>query len=491
MADVSDLFDAKTKIVATAGPATETAAMLERLARAGVDVFRLNSAHGDRAWHDAVAGRIREVSRSVGKPLAILQDLAGPKIRLGELPGDSRQCALGERFWFVRGAYKSPNELTVSYPGLIDDLREGDLILLADGTVAMRIVSRRPDAVEAEVTVAGEIRSRQGINAPGVRLQLEALTEKDLQDLDAIAARGVDFIGLSFVRRPEDVDRLRKELEQRRCDAQVVAKIEKAEALDALDQVLVRSDVIMVARGDLGVEIDIARVPIVQKQIIERCSAAGLPVITATQMLESMRTNPRPTRAEATDVANAILDGTDAVMLSAETATGLYPVEAVQTMQRIAQETESYLGQTAEARKQPPSSWPVRAKVENAAVPGVIEIAQAAVEAAGMLADRVGARLVVAATHGGHTAVALSKQRNRTPTLGLSDQPATVRRMALYWGVIPVLFEEPHVPADYVARVTAWARREHLAAKGDRMVFVFGSHWADGRYNTLLVHEVD
>jgi pyruvate kinase len=479
---VDRLHGVKTKIVATIGPASESPAMLERLARAGADVFRLNCAHGDKTWHDTLAQRIHAVSQAADKHLAILQDLAGPKLRLGELPGGVLSCTLSQRLRFVRQPSGAAGELTCTYPELVDDLRPGDSVLLADGSVALRVVATQPGLAEAEVTLAGEIRSRQGINVPGVRLHVESLTAKDLRDLDDAAARGVDFIGLSFVRRPEDLDRLRDELRQRRCEAQIVAKIEKAEALAVLDDLIQRTDVVMIARGDLGVEIDVARVPLVQKQIIQRCRQFGVPVITATQMLESMRTSNRPTRAEASDVANAILDGTDAVMLSAETATGQYPVEAVEMMNRIAWETER--------------AAPVRPAVELAAIPGTGDgmvpnaITRAAVEAAGRLADRVQARLVVAATQHGHTALALSKQHNQTPTLGLSNQPATVRRMALYWGVVPVHFEDPRAPGDYVAQVIDWARQRQLVGIGDRVIFVFGAHWTDSSYNAILVKEV-
>ena len=477
------LLGPKTKIVATVGPASESADVLERLARAGVDVFRLNLAHGDWEWHSTVIRRIRAVEAALGKPLAILQDRAGPKLRLGELPGGVRACAVGERLFFVKEPTGDPNELTTSYPGLVDDLREGDPVLLADGTVGLRITGKRPGVAEAQVTLAGEIRSRQGINLPGVRLQLDSLTEKDLRDLDQVAAHDIDYLGQSFVRRPEDIDRLRAELRRRGCAAGVVAKIEKAEALEALDGIIARADAVMVARGDLGVEIDVARVPMVQKQIIRQCNRLGV------RMLESMRASARPTRAEASDVANAILDGTDAVMLSAETASGQYPVQAVEIMTRIAQETERAAPELFADRPLTGPAPPAAAGLTGAGH-GLLAITRAAVEAGGRLADHVRARLVVAATHGGHTALALSKQRNLTPTLGLSDQPATLRRMALYWGVLPVRFDVPHVHDEYVNHVTTWARQHGLVQPGDRMVFVFGLRWAAASYNTVLVHEV-
>lgn len=467
-------LNVKTKIVATVGPASESAARLEQLLLAGVDVFRLNFSHGTWDWHTATLGRIQEVSRKLGRPVAVLQDLCGPKLRLGELEGGIFQCQMGARVRLVPELTYAGDELPVSHPSLLGDLNAGDAVMLADGSVALKVVSSMAGTVLTEVTLPGEVRSRQGISFPGARLRLESLTEKDLHDLDWTARHEVDFVGMSFVRRAADIDRLREELKRHGSTAQIIAKIEKAEALAELDAIIERTDAVMVARGDLGVEIDVARVPVVQKEIIQRCNRLGKPVITATQMLESMRTSNRPTRAEASDVANAILDGTDAVMLSAETATGTHPIEAVATMNRIAAETEAALTKLRPHRERLVDGDPRTATVH----------------CAGQLADRVGAKLLIAATHAGHTALALSQHRNLTPTLGLSDQPATVRRMALYWGVLPVQFEVPRVRDEYVTRVMAWAREQALVTAGDRVVFIFGAHWADTSYNALLVHEV-
>jgi pyruvate kinase len=379
----------------------------------------------------------------------------------------------------VAGRSENPGELSCSYAALVSDLQVNDAVLLADGAVAMRVVAKGDGYAEVEVTLPGEIRSRHGINAPGVRLQIASLTEKDRRDLDWTARHDIDYVGLSFVRRPADVEDLREELVRRGSQAQIIAKIEKPEAVEQLDAIIQASDGIMVARGDLGVEIDVARVPMVQKHVLRRCHHFGVPVITATQMLESMRTSNRPTRAEASDVANAILDGTDAVMLSGETAMGQYPVEAVETMNRIAQETER------EA-----SAFRHATKSDGPALGPAAPITHAAVEAAALLAERVSARLIIAATHAGHTALSLSKQRVLTPILGLSDQPDTVRRLALYWGVMPVLFQKPRVPTEYVEQVIVWVREQQLAQPGDRLVFVFGSHWTGASSSTTLVHEV-
>lgn len=464
----------KTKIVATVGPASEEEDRLEQLMLAGVDVFRLNFSHGTWDWHSSVLERIRRVSERLGRQVAVLQDLCGPKLRLGEIPGGALQCHLGARVRFVAQPSGLGNELPVGDPRILQDLRPGDRVLLADGNVALEVIRAEGDGVEAEVTLAGEVRSRQGIAAPNARLSVEPLTPKDLRDLDWSAQYAVDYVGLSFVRRPEDVDRLRRELAHRGSRASIIAKIEKPQALDHLEAIIQKAEAIMVARGDLGIEIDVARVPLVQKEIIRQCNRHGKPVITATQMLESMRTSNRPTRAEVTDVANAILDGTDAVMLSAETATGLYPVEAVATMNRIATETEAALAE-----------WKLPPVCEGDSDP-----VNATVICAGQLADRIHARLIVAATRSGETALALSRQRNRTPALGLSDDLATVRRMALYWGVLPVHLDEARGEDEYIRKVAAWARTQGLVTTGDRIVFVLGKGWMESNYNTILVHEV-
>ncbi|MFT3882718.1 MAG: pyruvate kinase [Gemmatales bacterium] len=470
----------KTKIVATIGPASESTRMLTSLAQAGADVYRLNFAHGQWEWHTSVLNRVRQdVSTAIKRQIPILQDLSGPKLRLGELPGGSFQCNLGEHVFFVREPSIKPGEFCCTYAGLVNDLDEGNTILLADGSVGLEVVSKTQHIVETRVTLPGIVYSKQGIASPNARLQLSGLTEKDLKDLDWSAASEVDFVGMSFVRRPEDIVRLREELKARNCHAHVVAKIEKAEALDCLDDIIRLTDVVMVARGDLGVEIDLAKVPMVQKRIIARCKALGVPVITATQMLESMKTSNRPTRAEVTDVANAILDGTDAIMLSAESASGQYPVEAVTMMNSIARETERSL----------PGSSPSLEVIPH--FEGTLsEVVQATVRATGVLAEQSKASLVIVTTRTGKAAIALSKQRYRIPTLGLSNDLAQVRRMSLYWGVVPVHYAEPIDTVDQVKKVTEWARAEGLINTGERVVYLLGASWSDEGHTTVMVQEV-
>ena len=470
----------KTKIIATVGPASESVERLTEIVLAGANIFRLNMAHGKPEWRDAVIGRIRDVSKRLGAPVGVLADLGGPKIRLGAIAGGSLQCEAGQVLCFVSegGAGTKPRDLTSTYPSLVSELAVGDLVLLADGTVSMRVQEKTATSAMCRVEQSGEIRTGGGINLPGVELSVPELTDKDRGDLRWAVSAGVDFIGLSFVRRAIDVRELRDELNRLSSPVQIVAKIEKPQAVAALDEIIRESDAIMVARGDLGVEIDVARVPAIQKDIIERCHQARVPVITATQMLESMRTNRIPTRAEATDVANAILDGSDAVMLSAETAMGQYPVEAVATMNRIAREAEHLLKpRFGRDHKDHPHACP-------------IDFTESLVEATSRMADQVCAKLIIVATRTGNTALFLSKQRSRTPIVGISDTEVTVRRISLYWGVTPLLAPHFRDSGQLLEHVTDWAKGQRLVASGDRVVLIASTHWTATGHNMIGVHEV-
>src|SRR5215471_8540529 len=336
----------RTKLVATIGPASSSPEVLRKLIAVGVDVFRLNFSHGTHEEHSAVLADIRSVSREMGHHVAILQDLCGPKIRLGAIPGDLVECVPGEEFTLVsERTSNDPRELTCSYRELANDLKPEETVLFADGTVAMTVTDVSPGRARLTVTLPGRLRSRQGLNLPGSELAVTSLTDKDLQDLDWTAKHSgdVEFVGLSFVRSAEDVTRLRHELASRNCSSRIVVKIEKPQAVEHLEEIISVTDGVMVARGDLGVEMDVQRVPAIQKRIISLCNQTHRPVITATQMLNSMEHSSRPTRAEASDVFNAVLDGTDAVMLSGESAIGQYPVEAVTTMRRICAEAEAHM----------------------------------------------------------------------------------------------------------------------------------------------------
>jgi pyruvate kinase len=480
----------RTKIVATLGPASRAPEVVRAMVEAGVDVFRMNFSHGTHDEHSAALATIRSIGDERGRQLGVLQDLGGPKIRLGPLPGDLVECHLGDEFHLVpERTSDDPHQLTCTYRDLVDDLAVGDVVLFADGTVAMDVISRDASGVHLKVTLAGRLRSKQGLNLPGATLSLGALTEKDLRDLEWTARNSVDYVGLSFVRRASDVVRLREELTARGSRARIVAKIEKPQAVENLDAILAETDAVMVARGDLGVELDVARVPAIQKHVIAACNRAGIPVITATQMLNSMETSSRPTRAEASDVFNAVLDGTDAVMLSGETAAGSYPIDAVATMSRIVTEAETLLF-AAENDGGMAATQPAATRGSGRAG-WVLPITESVVEAASLASRRLGAALLIVATHSGRTALALSKQRHATPTIALTDNPEVARAMGLFWGVTPLDYPEIGDIEHALAFTLAWAREHNLVKSGDRVVLVSGTLPGNPTHNALLVREVD
>lgn len=469
---------ARTKIVATVGPACSRPEKLTELIEAGVDVFRLNMAHGTLGEHAELIETIRGLSKELDRPVAILVDLAGPKIRLGELAGGEIDCHEGAEFRFVRGDTASePHDLVSTYDRLVDELEVGNRVMLADGTVSMMVEERGPDFAKCKVVQPGLIRSRQGINLPGAKLSVPSMTKKDCQHAVWAAEAGADFVSLSFVRSAEDVHALQTMLRACGSKALVIAKIEKPEALTKLEEIVHVSDGIMVARGDLGVEIDIARVPLAQKRIISMCHQMQKPVITATQMLDSMQHSRYPTRAEATDVANAILDGTDACMLSGETAIGNYPRQSVETMRSIALEAEQLF------RERPPQLTPLKSEVLHSVTPAVLN-------GAGQMARQLDAKLMAVASHSGATALAVSKQRNFAPTIGVSDSPSTLRLMCLFWGVIPLAGAPTHDVAELMGHVETWGTENGTLTTGDRVVVVTGSHLTIGGHNLLTVHEV-
>ncbi|MEM9186978.1 MAG: pyruvate kinase [Planctomycetota bacterium] len=478
---------ARTKIVATLGPSSDTAEKISDLIRAGADVFRLNMAHSEPDEQQIKVDTIRRVSAELNRPTAILVDLAGPKIRLGEVDNDRIFCESGEEFWFVsEGSAAEPNELTSTYPPLIRELSVGDTVMLADGTVAMRVEEHLKECVRLSVIQRGDIRSRQGINLPGVKLSAPAISVDDHQHALWAAEAGVDFVSLSFVRAPDEVRALKDILRSSGSDAAVVSKIEKREALDRLEEVVAASDAVMVARGDLGVEIDVAEMPVEQKRIIHTCHRFQKPAIIATQMLDSMHDSLQPKRAEATDVANAVLDGADACMLSGETAIGQYPLETVRMMNRICLATERSL-----AHRPPKNDAVETDAVEH-------DVTRAIVRGAGEMAYNLGAKLVVVASYTGRTALALSQQRHFAPTIGVSGDEKTLRKMCLYWGVTPLAEAPAESMTGLVNHADAWSVANGLATKGDNIVIVGGSHLAGGSgemtggvHDVVLVHQVE
>ena len=609
----------RTKIVATLGPASSSREQIEALLAAGVDVFRLNMAHAGPAEQEPRLASIRAAAAAAGRPVAVLTDLAGPKIRLGEIPGGQLACNPGERVRFVRSRenekkgeegrekreerecnpdtsasatsrtkacvgkglnteypssntaspanppslfslpsslYKaekgtgpicaqhpkgghrpkvghgkldlSPFPLTTTYEPLLDELAVGDRIMLADGTVSLKVEEVDADGAICRVVQPGIVRSRQGVNLPGVKISAKAFDDTDRRNAVWAAKSGIDFVGLSFVRQADEVRELKALLAEHNPQTQVIAKIEKPEALEHLDEIVAAADGVMVARGDLGVETDIARVAIAQKEIIAACNRRRKPVIVATQMLDSMTHSRTPTRAEVADVSNAILDGADACMLSGETAIGEYPCEAVRMMHRIALETEGLhivspltLGVGPGVRAESIGQWPVdggqrtRDESNNSSNPqiskspnpaitgphqnplpneeGTIElnpITEVTVAAAGRIAEELDAKIVVVATASGATALSMAKNRRRVFTLGVSDSPAVLRRMCLYWGVIPLAGAPTEDSTALLCHVVDLGRGEKLLAAGDRVVLVAGTGLAVSRHNMIVVHEV-
>lgn len=480
MNDLHPADYSRTKIVATVGPACRAPDKLRELIKAGVDVFRINTAHGSRAEHQTTLEDVRQASDELCRPIGVLVDLAGPKIRLGKLLEDPYECKLGAEVRFVRGTLSSdPAEFTCTYPSLVDELSAGDRVMLADGTVSLEVVEQTESVAVCRVTGPGVLRSRQGVNLPGVALSVPAMTEADVNNAVWAAEQGADFISLSFVRSPREVRELKELVRSHGSRAVIIAKIEKSEAMEQLDEIVLTAGGVMVARGDLGVEIDLAETPVAQKRIVDTCQRLAKPVIVATQMLDSMQTASRPTRAEVSDVANAILDGADACMLSGETAIGKYPREAVEVMHRVMLSTERTLARTHA------DNIPI------AALTGVHSITAATVFGATEIASRVDARLIVIASHGGATARVKAKFRSLVPVVGVSDKPETLRRMSLFWGILPV----PGAPVRDGPRlrefIDDWGRRSGLLSKGDRVVYVTGSDVIAHAHNVVVVQEVE
>ncbi len=471
---------AKTKIVATLGPASESEETIQGLIMAGANVFRINMAHGTMEAKEPLIRRIRQVSEQLNHVVAVLADLGGPKIRLTELPKDPLECETGAEFLFIRGEQSQPpNRLAVTYDRLVDELQVGNRVLLADGIVELEVTEKRPDEVAVKVIQGGIVRSRQGVNLPGVRLSVHSLTDLDREHARWACKLGVDFLGMSFVRNAQEIQDLRTELQQVRHPGpkpRIVAKIERGEALENLEEIIQTADAVMVARGDLGLDIDVARLAAEQKRIIAECNHYQKPVITATQMLDSMTHSVQPTRAEATDVANAILDGTDACMLSGETAIGKYPVKVVEMMNRIALSTEPLLSRRARGK---PKTF----------VEGVEPITQVVVHQSADIAEDLDARLLVVASHSGATALAMAKQRSSVPVVGVSDSQAALRQMCLYSGVTPLAGVPTSDTGELLVAVDDWGRRCATLSNGDRLVLVASTHWTSRGHNMVVVHE--
>ncbi len=451
----------RTKIVCTLGPACK-GSILPRLVAAGMNVARLNFSHGTQEEHGEWIRRIRELSARLQTPVAILQDLAGPKVRIGEVPGGETRLTDGEEFYLGAGLAVEPQPgVTVNYPQIIAETPVGAAILLADGNLELKVEEKLDQALRCRVVVGGVLRSQVGINFPGHSLSVPALTAKDYDDLAFGLAQGVDFVALSYVRSARDVRELREYIRGRGADTPIIAKIEKHEALGQLQEILDAADGLMVARGDLGVEVPLERVPMIQKQIISYANRAGKPVITATQMLLSMVSHARPSRAEATDVANAILDGTDAVMLSEETAVGQFPVEAVTFLDQVSRATEEDFPYEAWLR--------ARASERRKRIPEAVSYA-----ACEMALD-LEAAAILTSTDGGGTARLISRFRPKNRIIALTSNPSTWRRLCLSWGILPLL-TPPTQDIDEMLRLAEQVTvRAGLLNSGDRVIITAGT----------------
>jgi pyruvate kinase len=449
----------RTKIVATLGPATAAAEQISGLARAGMDGARLNFSHGTHEQHAENARLVRDAQEEVGRPIALIADLQGPKLRIGELEQPMMLGSGEEVFVTGDGDAGRDGELPVRPSVVGQVLQPGHDVLIDDGLVRLRVEAVAQGRARCEVVVGGVVAAHKGVNLPGVPVPIPALTRKDAEDLEFALQLGVDFVALSFVRSAADVRDLKGLIQQTGAPVQVIAKIEKAEAVDALVAILDETDAVMVARGDLGVEIGPEIVPLLQKRIIKAALDRGKPVITATQMLESMVQQPEPTRAEASDIANALLDGTSAVMLSEETAIGQYPLESVQTMDRIAKAIEPSI----EYRHQFPQ-------------PGdEPSVNQAMSNAACDLAEALGAKAILVPTFSGRTASVVARLRPRRPVVGLSHHDYALHHMALEWGVTPVRMPEAADVEELWASSLESGRRTGLLEPGDLVVLTAGT----------------
>ena len=469
----------KTKLVCTIGPASASPAIIEELLRTGMNVARLNFSHGTHEEHAGYIKAIRKVSSKLNIPVAILQDISGPKIRTGKLK--SKEVRLKENASFTLTTRKGIGDksgVCVNLSELADNVKKGDIIYLDDGAIKLEVVKVTAAEVKCRVVVGGILGWEKGVNIPGVNLKIPSVTEKDFKDILFGIEHEVDFIALSFVRKADDVLRVRRFIKKKGADIPLIAKIEKWEAWEHLDKILAVSDGLMVARGDLGIEVPIEKVPLIQKEIIRKCNRVGKPVITATQMLQSMINSPQPTRAEVTDIANSIFDGTDAIMLSGETAVGRYPVEAAQVMLKIALTTEA--------------SLPYGKMLLDKGANLVPQTDDAISYAACHTAHQLGAAAIVAFTSSGSTARRVSKYRPGIPIVAATPSPRQRRRLLLSWGVRPYEVPEPPDMLDLFAQGAKLCVKAGVAKKGDLIVITAGLPLAvAGTTNLLKVEKIE
>ncbi len=470
---MSLLSNRKAKIVCTIGPSSADREMIFSLIKNGMDVARLNFSHGDYATHKSAIKFIRDGSRRCNKPVAILQDLQGIKMRVGLIEGGAVELKKGRTLLLMSGeGIGNQEQIFISYPALLKDAKRGDRVLLDDGLIQLSVLGRAEGALRARVVEGGMLKDRKGVNLPGVKISVKSFTEKDEKDLLLGTSMGVDYVAISFVRDANDIRNVKNWLKKKKQQIPVIAKIEKLEALKNIEEILSEVDGIMVARGDLGVEIPSEEVPLIQKGLIDRANKKGKIVITATQMLESMVEHLRPTRAETTDVANAVLDGTDALMLSAETATGKYPVDSIKMMDRIIRYTELI--------KEGEPSY-IRGNT----------FAEATADAACGAATDVKAKAIVAFTQSGFTARLVSKFRPRVPIIAYTPDKKIKNRMCLYWGVTPKIMRLLATTDEMIIAVEKSLIKERIVKKGDRIVIISSSPLSTlGKTNFMKLHRI-
>ncbi|AIE61006.1 pyruvate kinase [Bacillus methanolicus] len=471
----------RTKIVCTIGPASESVEKLTQLIEAGMNVARLNFSHGNHEEHAQRIKNIREAAERTGKNIAILLDTKGPEIRTHDMENGAIELKAGQEIIIsMKEVLGTPEKFSVTYTGLIDDVQKGSKILLDDGLIELEVtkIDKANNEIHTKILNSGILKNKKGVNVPGVSVKLPGITEKDENDIIFGIEHGIDFIAASFVRRAKDVLEIRQLLEERNAtNIHIIPKIENQEGVDNIDEILEVSDGLMVARGDLGVELPAEEVPLVQKKLIKKCNALGKPVITATQMLDSMQRNPRPTRAEASDVANAIFDGTDAIMLSGETAAGQYPVEAVQTMHNIASRAESALNHN--------EILSIRSKDNEH------NITDAIGQSVAHTALNLDVNAIITPTESGHTARMISKYRPKVPIVAVTSNDFVRRRLALVWGVYPLLGKEATTTDEMLEIAVQESLNSGIVTNGDLVVITAGVPVGEsGTTNLMKIHVV-
>ena len=471
----------RTKIVCTIGPSCNTQNKIEDLLLHGMNVARVNFSHGSHEDHAKVIKHIRKAAKKFKYSVPVLMDLQGPKIRVGQMKDGGVELESGSTIKITgEDVIGDSSVIPIDYKNLLHEAEVGNSILLDDGLLEFKVTDKKPNSLEAKVVIGGVLKSRKGVNLPNVRISIPSLTEKDLEDLEFGIKQDVDLIALSFVRSAKDVRDIISRVRAAGSQAAIIAKIEKPEALDVIDEIIEEADGIMVARGDLGIEIPTEQVPVVQKMIIEKCRLAGKPVITATQMLDSMINNPRPTRAESSDVANAVLDGTDAVMLSGETAAGNYPMEAVNVMDRICRSIEEKRPQIYNSLGYRKPEWKEKQVIESLAFSCVT------------IADNVEAKAISTITHSGSTARRIAKFRPKVPIVAFTESSKIRRQLNLVWGVYSVRLDELFDTDRSVKMMEEYLKENGMVKNGDRVIVATGMPIAKrGRTNMIKVSTIE